>query len=96
MFATFSEIKIPLDYGTPESWSQQIKAMNRTLGSTWTKTALQTTFDQMWAPNLDSERIQMNILVTDGAPSFRQDPCDELDRYTENGIRLLVIAIAVP
>ena len=44
--------------------------------------------------NINAERPQFTIVITDGVPSPDANPCDLLPVYTSAGIEFIVIAIA--
>jgi hypothetical protein len=59
---------------------------NRIEGGTYTRRALEESWRDMWEPNLDSNRGQTLLLVTDGVPSTGQSPCDIIeDKYKDSG-----------
>ena len=61
--------------------------MEKMAGGTWTRRALQEAFDKEWSKSLakTEPRGRMAILLSDGAPSFFQDPCPLADTYTDAG-----------
>jgi len=75
-----------------ENYQAEIMALQRLGGLTRTQYALQQTRLNMW--NLaDPNRNHLTVIVTDGRPSFGQDPCVELEVYKEMGIDFTLIGI---
>lgn len=79
-FSDDVDVKIPMTSGSRQEIASLIRGLDRLEGATMTRNALLLTYDEVWQPSINENRVQATFLVTDGIPSQGQDPCDQISK----------------
>lgn len=92
MFATFTELRIPIDDYSNADLSELVLGCSRLMGATYMDHAL-TFALEMWQPHLNAGHVQNTLIFTDGIPSNGHDPCDIIGDFHAAGIGFILVAI---
>lgn len=65
-------------------------------GSTYTKRAFSTAWNEFWEPTInDPERDRITVLITDGEADVNQEPCAWAQKYLDEGIDIIGVGIGL-
>merc|ERR1719204_1872548 len=79
IFATDALIRIPLVSSDASTLANLIRSQPRIAGATNVEIAMFIGLEDMWMKNnIDQNRRQVTFIITDGVPSYGQNPCGEL------------------
>ena len=89
-----TNIDLPLSILNAEEYEKIFTNVDLIRGARTTGQAMSETYKGIFEDNLDVNRNQTLVLITNGAPSpFGQTPCDSLQTYTDNDINVILVAV---